>query len=275
MILVAVAAALAIAAALFVVLDGTPNRKRIAAALADVYLLDAIVQQKSDIPSRSKVAEDLYHSVLSHHGLTKTEFDSTLSWYSRNPDKYSELYHDVIGRLTNRESSFLELYDKQDSIETRINHLRDSLRHQWWKCNTTLHLPLLEKDTVVDKKLHFVIDNDTIRGGRILLSMSHVFPYRNTVKDTCLMQLIVHYGDSIADTSAVKIIKRVSQQKSVIEYAVRDTLDATKIEATLLTSKEVGKTICTLSDIKFNYMPYEITDSIKVDEIIFPPLFPY
>lgn len=272
----AAAAALSVAAVLFVLADDTPNHKRMAALLTDMYMLDAVADKKGTIGNeKNRTYENTYHTMFEHHSITKLEYDSAMKWYSRHPDEYNDLYHDVIARLSERESNFLILFNQQDSIDKRIDFLRDSLRHDWWRISTTIRLPLLKEDTTTNPKLRFGVDNDTISGGTITLEMKHMFPYRNEARDTCNMLLIVNYANAEADTVSHKIIKRISQQAATIRYMVRDTVSAVRIEATLLDSKQLSNTTGTLSDIKFFYMPYEITDSIQVDEVIFPPLFPF
>ncbi len=277
-IIIAIAVVAVLAASIFFVYKtDRPDQKKMVSVFSDVYLLEAVIQQKGNLAQfNAQAVEECYHTLLAHHGLTKAEFDSTVAWFSRHPKEYSELNHAVIARLSSRETEFQTFYDRRDSIKKVINEVTDSIRLQFWSWPTTIRTPIEKTDTI-DRRLRFDAEFDSLKGGRIYAKMKHVFPYRNPVKDSCEMRLIVAYNDSVIDTVSTTIKKKVSQQTVSITYNVCDTLWAHEAELTLLTSpkKDLDKTISTLSDIEFYYMPYEVTDSIDINEIVLPPLFSY
>lgn len=257
--------------------DNIPDKNKMAKILADIYMIDAVVQAKGNLygnKSNDKIVEAGYKTVLSKYGLTKENFDTIVTWYAAHPEEYSEIYFDVVGILSKKEAVFRNLLNQRDSINERKTALNDSLRTDYWNYAKSIRLPLTKKDTI-PKKLIFEYDTDTITGGKITLGADYVFPRSNKAKDSCLMQLIVLYNDTISDTTSVRLLKTVSQQKAVIEYNVCDTLPAMKLKALLMKSNELNDVTATLSGIRLSYMPYEITDSIQFDEILLPPLFTY
>lgn len=67
--------------------DGVASDSKMAPVLADLELGEAWLQQLSSSVSKDK-REALREYVIKKHGLSSEEFDSTMSWYLRNPDAY-------------------------------------------------------------------------------------------------------------------------------------------------------------------------------------------
>lgn len=61
--------------------------------LVELHLLDGRRQRVSDL---STAAED---TVLSHYGVTRTDFEQTLTYYSTHPKSFSALYNAVLDTL--------------------------------------------------------------------------------------------------------------------------------------------------------------------------------
>lgn len=69
--------------------------------LVDLQLLYAIQSTQSYRSLSRRVDSVNTHSyIFEKHGITKAEFDSTVSWYSRNPKQYIEIYDEVIMDLS-------------------------------------------------------------------------------------------------------------------------------------------------------------------------------
>ncbi|MCQ2228862.1 MAG: DUF4296 domain-containing protein [Bacteroidales bacterium] len=256
-----------------------PSERRMAQMMADVYIADALIQVKGNLYSATgkndKGPESAYHTILDRYGLNKAEYDSAISWYSAHPDKYAKVYEILVNILTQRESDYSVIIDKRDSIAKLITHLNDSLRVSFWQGQKHLHVPIIPADSVKGKDLRFEYDLDSIRGGKVSFSMNYTFLRDNEAKERPLMEMIVVYNDTISDTATVSLDLSHLQHKAELEYAVRDTLCATKMKVDLMKSSEFKKTKATLSNVSITYMPYQITDSIQFDEILLPPLFAY
>lgn len=67
--------------------DGVASDSKMARVLADLELGEAWLQQASSSVSNDK-RDALTEYVINKHGLSREEFDSTMSWYLRNPDAY-------------------------------------------------------------------------------------------------------------------------------------------------------------------------------------------
>lgn len=253
-----------------------PSHKRMAAIMADVYMVDATVQSRGQLFGKDAqlTAESAYKSVLSRYGLTKSEFDSIVAWYSRHPDEYSEVYLDVVSILSEKEAAFSTILAKRDSINQRIESLRDSIRQNIWDYSKVIRLPLKDTDTV-PSDLVFDYPLDSLRGGWVTFYTEYVFPRRNEATDTAYMQLIVQYRDTIADTISTTFERSYISKKNELKLDISDTIPAVALKAQLMKSEQLKETTVTFTNVRLYYMPYEITDSVQFDEIRIPPLFTY
>jgi uncharacterized GH25 family protein len=74
--------------------------------IMDMHIMDAAAKQNvvpNNIVNLQKYKQ--YKAVFEKHSISKTRFDSTLFLYTRNGEKYDELYEKVIERLTVEEEA--------------------------------------------------------------------------------------------------------------------------------------------------------------------------
>lgn len=85
--------------------DGILSDSEMEAVLYDYHLAKSLGDLES--PSTKYKATLYYLSVFEKHHTSEAEFDSTLSWYSRNPEAFDKVYQKVIKRIQ-EEKSLLE-----------------------------------------------------------------------------------------------------------------------------------------------------------------------
>ena len=74
--------------------------------LVDFHLVNSVLQGTDIREISTKVDSiDPYSYIFEKHGITKAEFDTTVSWYTINLEYYVDIYNDVIMRLTQFEDS--------------------------------------------------------------------------------------------------------------------------------------------------------------------------
>lgn len=71
--------------------------------LAEAYANTVGLSRYGDHDERSEVGR----GVLAAHGVTQEELDSTLAWYGRNIDKYSDLYEKVDKEIISRKMGIM------------------------------------------------------------------------------------------------------------------------------------------------------------------------
>ena len=76
--------------------------------LIDLHLVYAI-QSSLDYRKISQNVDsvDVFTYIFEKHGVSKVVFDSSIAWYSRHPELFTEIYDEVV----------MDLTQKQDSIE--------------------------------------------------------------------------------------------------------------------------------------------------------------
>lgn len=72
---------------------------KMARVLADIHIAESIIEQDRRNFSSDSAKKALKQSVLIHNNVTSEQFDSSLSWYGYNMDKYVEVYDKVIAYI--------------------------------------------------------------------------------------------------------------------------------------------------------------------------------
>lgn len=287
-----------------------PREKRMARILADIYTADAILQECTSKGAKDKTIEQTYHTVLSHYGLTKVEYDSAVAWYSRQPKKFASVYERVVAILSTREAMIKEVAERVDSLEKRIDEINDSLTTNLLGRRLTLSLPLKEKDDSLKIFLQpnakkyttaeqtFSFDTLTVRGGHLDVSYKYTIanpgekskakpqlatpgkrpktpPVVQKYPDGYL-RVIVSYADSVEtrDSVVIGVSRRVSQREAKLTVNLRDSVAANSARVVFFENKDLRAMEMALRDIHVTYKPYDVVDTTNYDSII-PSLFAY
>lgn len=89
-----------------------------AALLADLHIADAYStigmggQSDLSITDNDSLRKVLRQSVLSAHGVSEAQLDTTLGWYGHNLDKYEEMYEKVPEYIAEKRTKLAEQNDK-------------------------------------------------------------------------------------------------------------------------------------------------------------------
>jgi hypothetical protein len=91
--------------------------------LTDIHIADAVTFSMTYRQVvRNRDSAFYYESILKKYGVTHAEFDSTISWYSGNPELYDKLYEKVLARL-NLITAGLNEKAHADSIQSQKGNL--------------------------------------------------------------------------------------------------------------------------------------------------------
>jgi hypothetical protein len=91
--------------------------------LADIHLADAIsFSNKYRDLYRNNDSAYYFEQLLSRYDVRRSQFDSTIAWYSGNPELYDLLYSKVLDRL-NRMAASINDKLRADSILTQTGNL--------------------------------------------------------------------------------------------------------------------------------------------------------
>ena len=67
--------------------------------LIDLHRTDGMMQATNLNYNNEKEQSAYYESVLQKHGVTQAQFDSSLVWYTDNPNIFDKIYPAVVERL--------------------------------------------------------------------------------------------------------------------------------------------------------------------------------
>ncbi|MDE6682920.1 MAG: DUF4296 domain-containing protein [Muribaculaceae bacterium] len=84
--------------------ENIPSDSKMVKVMADMEMAQAYVQSKGYRDNNAENRERILKYVLEKNGMSREDFDSTLSWYGRHIDKYDDLYAKVDKELARRES---------------------------------------------------------------------------------------------------------------------------------------------------------------------------
>ncbi|MBT3207535.1 MAG: DUF4296 domain-containing protein [Bacteroidetes bacterium] len=81
------------------------NVEKIVPLIVDIHISDGILVSKQQKSRKSKFEYKDYHDVLFlKHNVTKSQFDSSIAFYSYNLNIYEDIYEKVMNELRKREA---------------------------------------------------------------------------------------------------------------------------------------------------------------------------
>lgn len=97
--------------------DGVLSDKEMIDLMADMQLAESYSDYEYSGPNLRDYRNGLAESVLLQHGVSREELDSTLSWYGRNLDDYSNLFEKVDKRITEKRKVSLKTDGPDEEVQ--------------------------------------------------------------------------------------------------------------------------------------------------------------
>ncbi len=92
--------------------EGILEPDELAPLLVELHLVDGSLHQyQSSQQLRKDSAYFLYPAVLQKYGISRAQFDSTILFYGKYPEKFSMIYDDVLEELSRREGDVRIIVD--------------------------------------------------------------------------------------------------------------------------------------------------------------------
>lgn len=79
--------------------------------ISDIHITDGLLTLNHIRRKLAKDSINYYDAILNNHGYSRSDFDSSVSFYSRNIDEYDKIYEEVLNRLNKMETNI-----KQESV---------------------------------------------------------------------------------------------------------------------------------------------------------------
>lgn len=93
------------------------SEKKLVRLMADMELAEAYANMSNQSSQGKDYRYELGKSVLAAHGVSREQLDTTLAWYGRNLDDYSELYAKVDKEILNRKKKLMNLSDEEMEMQ--------------------------------------------------------------------------------------------------------------------------------------------------------------
>lgn len=97
------------------------SEKEMVELITDLKLAEAYSNNQLGGPMHAEARQELANSILAAHNVTQEQLDSTLGWYGRNLDKYSELFEKVDKRIVDKRKRLMKDTEKGDTHEEGDN----------------------------------------------------------------------------------------------------------------------------------------------------------
>ena len=117
---------------------GILSNREMRDVLYDLHRADGAIQVAGYNYSHDQEVAGYYKNVLDKHGITQAQFDSSLVWYTNNPQIFNKIYPKVLERL-----------EADLAAETQI---RDANRERYLDKNKNLGQPKRQLRDIEDVK---------------------------------------------------------------------------------------------------------------------------
>lgn len=166
--------------------------------LIELHQLDGTLSAKGLGYAQDSINNAYYMALLKKHGITKSDFDSSLVWYAKNPKKFERIYLKVVSELTSLDEKVKKGYfHPQDSA--RLRNMHDSI----WPLQQRRFA--FTKDSI-PSKIKFVVKNrPLVHNDMYVLSFLHRVGKSNKAKNQQAL-IKVHYNNGTRDSIVCKLI---------------------------------------------------------------------
>lgn len=85
--------------------SGIINEETMANLMVDVNLAEAIIRVKQPgFPQDSSYIRAYYDAIFKKYKITKEQFNSSLKYYTKHPDRFGEIYDEALNKLSRMQS---------------------------------------------------------------------------------------------------------------------------------------------------------------------------
>jgi len=227
---------------------GVLNQEDMANILTDMHKLDGALVERGIMFSNDSTKMKYYNFVFAKYNISKANFDSSLVWYTKNPQEFNNIYNKFLLNLSLQEKEVKSgKYHFIDSVELA------KVKSEIWKKRTKY---ALTKDSTRTRLEFEVVDPSLLYGDVFILH----FLLRIAPEDSCTKQHIalrLNYQNGKVDSAFAVAHHDSLLRRYTIKLPATRKLKIKSISGELLGSKIYkGKLHATLDSIslirKFN-----------------------
>lgn len=164
--------------------NGVLNSKKMTSILVKMHKTDAALAEKGFVLGRYSNKAPYYNFILKKYGITEAQFDSSLVWYTKNPQRFENVYDDVLAQLTNLQKDVDENkfhpIDYEELGKQRMDLWNKGKKYTFTKDSVRTKLDfeikndyLLYGDVYVLKMLLYVAPQDSCKNRHIELKINY------------------------------------------------------------------------------------------------------
>lgn len=99
--------------------------------MVDLHKADAILQLNGMAYGHEDEKAIYYSTVLSKHGITQAQFDSSLVWYTAHPQLFDKIYPKVLAQLKSEEDQFVAIHEAElHALQTPMEETAPEIQSQ-------------------------------------------------------------------------------------------------------------------------------------------------
>ena len=86
--------------------DGIIPESNMISIMVDLHIVDATISTKHfNLRGNNKKIAKYYNYVLKKHGYDRVEFNKSVRFYSKNPERFDKMYDKVIEKLSKKQET--------------------------------------------------------------------------------------------------------------------------------------------------------------------------
>jgi len=219
-------------AMIFTACDGRPSgvlsQRKMTEVLTEMHKADASMAEKGVLYGKYSQKAPYYRYIFKKYDITQAQFDSSLVWYTKNPQRFENIYDNVLNQLA----------DLQHAVKKGKYHYVDStqlsiVKLNIWNKRTQYHLT---KDSARTRLDFENTSNGFMLGDSYLLR----FLQRVAPSDSCIGHQIIfriNYVGGITDSVCQKIHNDSLLRRYTFRFNAKRKLEIKSISGELLGCK--------------------------------------
>ena len=175
---------------------GVLSQEKMVAVLLDVHIVEATIKTL-DSNSKRIEKQEYYNTMFAKHGITKEQFDHSLEWYSRYPNRLVTIYDEVKIQAEQLQAR-VEAYEfHPDDKPTRADSITE---FDIWHWERDRVLALNSDSILAVDSLHFSIKDSAYCYNSEMLRFYLKMRVYAPDSVSFVTRMVCHYSDSVVDT---------------------------------------------------------------------------
>jgi len=163
---------------------GVLNKTDMTKVLVDMHKAEAMLMENGQVYGHYSNKAPYYKFILKKYGITQADFDSSLVWYTKNPQKFTQVYNNVTAELTTFQKEIKN--GKYHPVDTMSNSVVKSniwtqrtkyiLTKDSARTRLAFQIPyqgFMYKDVYILKLLQRIAPEDSSKRQRIVLRINY------------------------------------------------------------------------------------------------------